>query len=878
VDSPQRIVDALATGLAVRLVIQDNRADEHGVDGVRLGAAGGLCFTGEFQLRATRGRLPGSGWGIHFSCLRRILATTDPRFTVRHVTGDHYVLTPTDAFPGWAPGETVRIGVIGEDRIMQISEVPPRWFVAADSAQARTIASTDSEDAATYVTVEGDGRMSDSDRTTTVTAQARFARNSQAPALPPNPVRPVPAAIRTIPAEGALHLADGIRLALDLLDPQRVEPLRRALAEVGLAPGPRAVALVGAVAPEALPEQAARPGGYLLTVAAGQVRATGYDDDGLCNAVRAFVSLVGPHREPIPAVTIIDAPRFSHRGLLLDIARNFLDVSAIKAIIEQMAALRLNVLHLHLTDDEGWRLEIKGLPELTEIGGRRGHSPGEEDLLDPQLGCGPYPTTTGTGWLTGGDYIDILRFAAARGIRVIPEFDMPGHSRAAVIAMEARYARLRAEGASEEVASWLRLVEPADQTQMTTVQHYDRRSVLNPGLPSTFAFIEHVVSAVALLHAQAGVPLESWHIGADEVRNIMLGQQYTDIADPVPGRGLVDQMAQDQPWARSPAANQLVSNGTVGSLPELTTWFARTVDMIVRRHGVQRTYVWHEGVEHATGVEQFGGPVTVMAWTSTAWGLAGELAHLRRRGFDVVCSAPDFLYFDFPYEVHPRERGVSWATRAIDGRKVFSLAPENVAQVAEVAVNRLGEHFSVEAEPEAHVVGMQAQLWTENVRGAAQAQSMIFPRLIAAAERAWHRAGWELPAVPGQVFTGGVTEHVDTAALMGDWAEFAATVTDRVLPRMDRAGVNYRVPCPGVRPVPGGVEVNCSNPGLPMQFSVDGGHSWADCQVGFGPAAGRVHVRVLNSDRSRHGRAEVVAAGPIATSGPHVREVRDGPR
>jgi hexosaminidase len=663
---------------------------------------------------------------------------------------------------------------------------------------------------------------------------------------------------------GALSLTGGIRLDLAGLPEERVAPLVRALSDAGVPPGPGAAVFVGRVDGGALPALVAKPGGYRLVIGADGVRAIGFDLDGLCHAVRSFTSLVGPSREPIPPATIDDAPRYEHRGLLLDIARNFLGADAIRAIVEQMAALRLNVLHLHLSDDEGWRLEIPGLPELTEVGGRRGHSPHEEDLLDPQLGSGPYPTTSGSGWLSTGDYIAILRHAAARGIRVIPELDMPGHCRAAVVAMEARYERLRDEGADEEVAGWYRLVDPQDSTRITTVQLYDRTSTLNPGLASTFAFIDHVVGAVALMHRRAGVPLDAWHVGGDEVRNIMRGPDFTDLADPRPGCGLVDLTVQDEPWGRSPAAQALVAEGKVASLTELTTWFVRQVDALVRRHGVRRVYVWHEGVEHAAGVEEYGGPVTVLVWTSTAWGLVEQMGDLRRRGFDVVCCAPDFLYFDFPYEAHPRERGVSWATRAIDGRKVFSLAPDNPAQAAEVAVNRMGQPFATAADPGIlPVLGIQAHLWSENIRGPQQVQSMVFPRVIAAAERAWYRADWERTPIAGQWYAGGQTTLVDTDALLADWAEFAATVTDRVLPRLDRAGIAYRVPAPGVRVHPGGIEVNCSNPTLPLQMSHDAGRTWIDIAPGFHAARGVVHVRVLSADRSRRGRSEALHVGPV---------------
>ncbi len=870
--SPQQVVDDLAEGLAVRFAILDNRADENGVDGARLGAGGGMCFTAEIRLMSAGRRLPGTGWQIHLSCLRRILAATDPRFTVEHVTGDHYVLRPTDAFPGWGPWQTVSIGIIGEGRILQISEVPPRWYVTAEGADARTLRSTDSEDAATYVLEcpVGEGRMAAFDRTTAMTAAARHARNAEVPAdlAVPDPRRPVPAALRVDACAGALPLSAGLRLAAPDLAEERRAALVAALDDVGLAPRAGAPVLSGRIDPAGLPAEAARPGGYRLDVGPTGVWACGFDADGLCHAVRSLISLVGPDRQAVPAARIVDAPRYAHRGLLLDVARNVLDAEAIMTILEQMAALRLNVLHLHLADDEGWRLAIPGLPELTEVGARRGHDPGESAMLGPQLGSGPRPDTSGSGWLTPRDYIAILRHAAARGVEVVPEIDMPGHSRAAVVAMEARYQRLRAAGVPEQVAARHRLVDPQDETTITTVQHYDRRATLNPGLPGTFAFVEHVVAAVAQMHRAAGVPLRTWHLGGDEVRNMLQGWDYTDLADPAPGRGVVDQAAQDRPWGRSPAAAALVADGTVGSLAELTGWFALQVDAIVRRHGVQRVLIWHEGVEHIARADLFGGPVTVLAWTSTAWGLAEEVAALRRKGFEVICCAPDFLYFDFPYEAHPLERGVSWATRAIDGRKVFSLAPDNLAQVAEVAVNRFGEHFEVVAEPDASpVAGIQGHLWSENVRGARQVQAMIFPRTIAVAERAWHRAAWEQDPAPGVRYAGGRTALVDARALLADWAQFAATVTERVLPRLDRAGIAYRVPGPGVRVVPGGIEVTCSSPGLPAQVSVDGGRTWSEVLGGRASVAGEVHVRVLSADRRRSSRVEVVTVPATAGSG-----------
>ncbi len=180
-----------------------------------------------------------------------------------------------------------------------------------------------------------------------------------------------------------------------------------------------------------------------------------------------------------------------------------------------MAAYKLNRLHLHLADDEGWRVEIAGLPELTDIGARRCHDPSERTCLLAQLGAGPDPSTPVNGYYSRADYIEIVRAAQARHIQVIPSFDMPGHSRAAIKAMEARAARLRAEGKPEAEAGRYLLSEAGNKSVYSSIQHYTDNTI-NVCLDSAYAFLGKVVDEMAVLHAAAGQPLTRYHIGADE--------------------------------------------------------------------------------------------------------------------------------------------------------------------------------------------------------------------------------------------------------------------------------------------------------------------------------------------------------------------------
>ena len=145
-------------------------------------------------------------------------------------------------------------------------------------------------------------------------------------------------------------------------------------------------------------------------------------------------------KKDIPLLYIEDAPRFKHRGFMLDLSRNFYPKNKILQILELMTHYKLNVLDLRLTDDEGWRIEIPGLEELTDIGGKRGFTIDEKDRLFPMYGSGSGENNSlGSGYLSRDDFIEIIKEANKRNIVVIPQISFPSHARAAIIAMEARF-------------------------------------------------------------------------------------------------------------------------------------------------------------------------------------------------------------------------------------------------------------------------------------------------------------------------------------------------------------------------------------------------------------------------------------------------------
>ena len=162
------------------------------------------------------------------------------------------------------------------------------------------------------------------------------------------------------------------------------------------------------------------------------------------------------HEVSYPVSEISDKPRFGYRGFQLDVGRNFQDKETVKKLIDILATYKINTFLFYFTEDEGWRLEIEGLPELTEVGAQREHASMEDPALHPAYGSGPVAYASGTygsGYYTKKEFIEILKYANERHIQVIPEVNLPGHARAAIKAMEMRYLR-RPAGSRFRLVFW----------------------------------------------------------------------------------------------------------------------------------------------------------------------------------------------------------------------------------------------------------------------------------------------------------------------------------------------------------------------------------------------------------------------------------------
>ena len=254
--------------------------------------------------------------------------------------------------------------------------------------------------------------------------------------------------------------------------------------------------------------------GYTMIIAPEQITIEASDEAGVFYAKQTLKQW----GEVVPCGTVTDYPDLHHRGIMLDVVRNYYPVDSIFRILDVMAYHKLNVLHFHLTDDEAWRLEIPGLPQLTKVGGRRGYTTDEKNCLLPMY-CGgwdPDASTTANGYITREKYIELLKYAGERHIRVIPEIDMPGHMRAAKKAM----GNMLTDSAF-------------DARVYKSAQNYTD-NVIDVTKPYAVEFVDHVVTEIVKMHNEAGYPLTQFNIGGDEVpKGALTREEHQTFIDQV---------------------------------------------------------------------------------------------------------------------------------------------------------------------------------------------------------------------------------------------------------------------------------------------------------------------------------------------------------
>ncbi|WP_374408585.1 family 20 glycosylhydrolase [Pelagerythrobacter sp.] len=790
----QAALDSLADRLGYRYEVVDN--------GPECPAEVENCFLATITLTVPgdiEGGFADRGLALYFGFVNRLPLVESDIFRHELVNGDLQRLTLK---PGasLAPGSTHVIKLWGLGSNFSSAFAMPNAYLMADGLEARTIAATRPvvdpdtglEELPFVAPMTDEARLATrggEDRTQWLTAERAFAVQADriAPAASGIAILPRPAEV-TVNAGARLDISRGVTLSIAGAEAAALEPALAALARAGAAQeGETPLSIVVDDGSE-LPDE-----GYRLRISGEGVEIVAGSVAGASHALRSLAQQVAFDEGRLAQMTITDAPAYGFRGLHVDLGRNFHGRDQLLKLVEAMAAFKLNRLHLHLAEDEGWRIEIPALPELAAIGSERCHDPAEARCLLPQLGAGPDRGDAVDGYLTTQDYIAIVRAADARGIEVIPSIDMPGHSRAAIVAMEARHDRLVAEGRPEEAARY-RLIDPADTTSYRSIQNYDDNT-LNVCLPSTYRFVDTVVDALADMHREAGVPLRTFHLGADETAGA---------------------------WVESPACQSMIAE-VGGDARELTPLFIEGVSASLAEKGLQAGG-WSDGMGH-TDAARMPDNAQTNIWSVLHTGAIREAHDQLNRGWDVVLSIPNLGYFDMPYAPHPEEGGYDWATRGVDTHQVFGFMPDNLPANAALIANIQATPQIIADEPVLQpghrIAGLQAQLWSETIRTDAEMDYMLFPRLLALAERAWRPAAWAPAYRAGETY-GWQDARVDRDALAEEWRDFAGRVAAQ-WPLLDAIGVAYRVAPPGARIAEGQLKANSVFPGTRIEYRVGDG-------------------------------------------------------
>ncbi len=462
--------------------------------------------------------------------------------------------------------------------------------------------------------------------------------------------------------------------------------------------------------------------GYSLTITPDTIHILAADRAGEFYARQTIHQLEVKYEGQVPCLTLTDYPDFHHRGLMLDIVRNYTPKEEVLRLIDQLALYKMNVLHLHLTDDEAWRLEIPGLPELTEVASRRGHTLDERECLYPAY-CGGWdmndPNSPANGYLTRQDYIDILKYAKERHICVLPEIDMPGHMRAAIKAMEARYHKYI--DTNPEMATEYLLTDFNDTSVYKSAQYYTD-NVLCIALPSCYAFIQKVIDEIVAMYAEAEAPLEIFHVGGDEVAK--------------------------NAWTGSPICQAHMQEMGMKNTHDLKDEFIAKVLDIVHSHNLQ-CEGWEEiAMRKGVANPKFANSnVLSHCWNSVPEWRGDEVPYrLANAGYPVVLGCVTNLYLDMSYLNHEDERALHWGGYT-DEYTTFDFQPFDLYR--SVRRTMKGEPRDIKAyansgkvqllpEAKKNIYGIQAQIFAETIRDNEQLEDYIFPKLFGVAERAWN--------------------------------------------------------------------------------------------------------------------------------------------
>ncbi|WP_192821965.1 family 20 glycosylhydrolase [Rufibacter sp. LB8] len=773
--------------------------------------------------------LPASGWNLYFHSSPSFKPKEEGApLKVEPINGDYLRMSPTAGFTALAPGASARVEFVAAGQIVNESRAPRSFYLVWDSEPGKGYTLENFS-----ITKPAQNQIG------WIEPKDIFEQNKSIKNLPDaqlTKVFPTPAQYKETGATFALTPA--VAIVTDNAFQREAAHLAEHL---GLIFGQKpAVKNAGTGKVIKLQKKAGLAAeAYELNVTPQEIVISATTPAGVFYGIQSLKTLIPASAlakkqtsVTIPGVQVADAPRFGHRAYMMDVARNFQPKEQVLKVLDLMALYKLNVFHFHLNDDEGWRIEIPGLPELTEVGGRRGHTVDERHSLNPALGSGPdVDKSSGSGFYTRADYVEILKYARDRHIKVIPEIETPGHARAAIKSMDARYDRLMKEGKKAEAEQYL-LRDPADKSVYRSVQYFND-NVINVALPSAYDFLEKVTDELLGMYKEAGAPIETIHFGGDEVPNGV--------------------------WEKSPAVQELMAkNATIKEVDDLWYYYFRKLNDMLKARSL-----------YLSGWEEVGlrkvrtnGRLTYTAnpdfvkdnMHMDVWNNQGNNIDLAYRmanaGYKVILTNVSHLYMDLAYQKSYDEMGLYWGGYT-DVDKAFYFNPYDYMKSMRVnddnqplSAAALADYATKEQlkpEARANIVGLQAPLWSEMVKTPERLEYMLLPKLLGLAERAW---------APDPSWATNPESAQSKAGYAQAWSQFANVLGKRELPRLNyyAGGFNYRIPTAGAVVENGKVLANVQLPGFSIKYTTNGAAPTAKSKTYTGPITEKGTVKLAVFD------------------------------
>lgn len=561
---------------------------------------------------------------------------------------------------------------------------------------------------------------------------------------------------------------------------------------------------------------------YSLRVHDGKISIHGVTQAALMNGVKTLIAALDHSKgHRLQNCFVIDWPDFGYRGVMLDIARNFvINPDQYKRMIDLLAYYKLNTIQFHFTDDEAWRLEIPGFPELTQMAARRGATLDEKNYLAQIFDGNGNPddlTQSANGYFTRAEFIDLLKYARSRGVRIIPEIETPGHARAAIMAMKSR-------AANNPAAEQFRLWDENDKSVYTSAQSY-HDNVLNVASDDVYRFIDRVVIELEKMYKEAGLKLEIVHLGGDEVAG--------------------------GAWDKSPDVQALMQREGLKNQHDVHAYYLKRVSALLAARKI-RIEGWQEvGLDNTP---EYNAVMTPRVAGVNVWSTVGSRSDvpylLANAGYPVILSNVTNFYMDMGYSWHQNEQGLHWGGK-VDEFDAWSGLPANIYASARTAVDGTPLNITtagdgkVGLEKPENIIGIQAQLWGETLRSFDEVQYLLLPKMMGVSERAW-------TAVPEWS-----KDLTDTKAYNEARHQYNLKIGTRELPLLRGMGFNFRVGPPGIKLADGMLYINTQYPDELVTYTLDGSEPTIDSPRWSAPVPVKTQPQVIKAKTFYQGHESV---------------------